>query len=210
MNRQGRIRLTTFALSALVYFPFSEWISTTSIGTMLLVQLQILYLLPMLAAPLATPVLLVCLCFARTRRASRSLLPFCLLLIACCIGGNLLGNKARKAGMQAFAARSQPLIAAIFRYERDHAAPPPTLQDLVPDYLPAVPSTGMMAYPEYHYHVGEQAADGYDGNPWALAVFTPSGGINFDQMLYFPRQNYPAQGHGGWLEPIGDWAYVHE
>jgi hypothetical protein len=43
-----------------------------------------------------------------------------------------------------------------------------------------------------------------------LVVFTPSGAINFDQFMYFPNRNYPEQGFGGWIERIGDWAYVHE
>ncbi len=29
-------------------------------------------------------------------------------------------------------------------------------------------------------------------------------------VLYFPNRNYPQHGYGGWLEPVGDWAYVHE
>ena len=67
----------------------------------------------------------------------------------------------------------------------------------------------MAAYPEYKYLSGEKVKD-YDGNPWVLYVFTPSGGINFDQFLYFPLQNYPSHGYGGSLERIGNWAYVHE
>lgn len=70
-------------------------------------------------------------------------------------------------------------------------------------------STGMAAYPQYEYHTGARAAQ-YDGNPWVLVVFTPSGGINFDEFLYFPLQNYPRSGYGGSLEQLGDWAYVHE
>ncbi len=51
---------------------------------------------------------------------------------------------------------------------------------------------------------------GHDNNPWVLIVHTPSGGINFDQFMYFPLQNYPESGYGGWLARIRDWAYVHE
>ena len=114
------------------------------------------------------------------------------------------------AGMRSFSQRSQSLINAINAYERDHSAPPGSLDDLVPDYLPAVPSTGMMAYPEYQYYTDDEAKEHYADNPWALSVFTPGGGINFDMMLYFPNQNYPDRGYGGGLERVGDWAYVHE
>ena len=210
MKRRERVQLVVFALSALVYFPFSQWVSTTRIGTMLLLWGQGIYLFPLMAAVLATPILLVCLLFQRTRPKSLFLVVLSVLLIACCFGGVRLGYKARMAGMEAFARRSQPLIAAINKYERDHSSPPGTLNDLVPVYLPAVPSTGMMAYPEYDYHVGDEAKGQYRNNRWALSVFTPSGGINFDRMLYFPNQDYPELGYGGSLERIADWAYVHE
>jgi hypothetical protein len=53
-----------------------------------------------------------------------------------------------------------------------------------------------------HYRIGNEAKEKYAGNPWALSVFTPGGGINFDRMLYFPNQNYPTHGYGGTLQPI--------
>ena len=65
----------------------------------------------------------------------------------------------------------------------------------------------MGAYPEYHYSTSSKD---YLGNPWVLTIYTPSGGINFDQFMYFPLTNYPKTGYGGSLERIGDWAYVHE
>lgn len=114
------------------------------------------------------------------------------------------------AGLDSFTYRSQPLIEAIKQFERDNSAPPATLDDLIPKYLPEVPATGMMAYPDYQYHVGIHAKEKYCDNPWALTVQTPSGGINFDMMLYLPNQKYPKNGFGGWLRPINDWAYVHE
>ncbi len=46
--------------------------------------------------------------------------------------------------------------------------------------------------------------------PWALQVLPPVFGVGFDLMLYFPKQDYPENGYGGWLERVGDWAYVHE
>ncbi|MEK7781354.1 MAG: hypothetical protein AAB370_07625 [Verrucomicrobiota bacterium] len=105
--------------------------------------------------------------------------------------------------------RSTPLIQAIQAYEKKHGLPPVSLAALVPEFLSAVPGTEIGAYPEYKYVTGEKAKR-FENNPWALYIFTPSGGINFDQFLYFPLQNYPERGFGGWLERIGDWAYVHE
>lgn len=210
MKRRDQIQLAIFAGSALVYFPFSEWISTTRIGTTLFLWGQMIYLYPLLAAIVAIPVLFICLLFQRTRRQSFFYLLICVVFIPCCIIGINFGKTIRMMGMESFAQRSQPLINAIKNYELDNSSPPQSLEDLVPGYIPAVPSTGMMAYPEYRYHVGDEAKEQYADNAWALSVFTPSGGINFDKMLYFPRRNYPMHGYGGWLEPVGDWAYVHE
>jgi hypothetical protein len=210
MDGRSRITLVFFAVSALAYFPFSQWISTTRIGTTIFLWGQLFYALAMLAALVASPVLVVRLFSGRERRATVFYLFVCFLLIACGVGGVRLGQRTRRAGMRSFTDRSQELISAIDAFEREHSAPPKSLDQLVPDYLPIVPSTGMMAYPEYTYRTGDDAAEYYLGNPWALTVSTPSGGINFDMLLYLPNGNYPKHGFGGWLEPIGDWAYVHE
>jgi hypothetical protein len=210
MERRKRIQLVLFALSAVAYFPFSEWISTTRVGTTVFLWGQAIYLFPLLGAILAAPFLLISLLSRRTRQQSFFYLLISILLIATCVFGIKLGNMIRSARMESFAERSRTLIDAIEKYDRDHSNPPKSLNDLVPDYIPAVPSTGMMAYPEYQYHTGDEAREYYSGNPWALSVFTPSGFINFDIMLYLPNKNYPRHGYGGTLQPIGDWAYVHE
>ena len=210
MNRREQIQIVVFGVSALAYFPFSEWISTTSIGTYMFLWGQIIFLLPLIFSVFALPVLLVCLIPKSTRRVALRYLLVAVLFVSCCMGGILLGSKTRMAGMQNFAQRSEKLIAAIKKYEQDNSDPPESLNDLVPNYLPSIPSTGMMAYPQYEYHSGPEARERYADNPWAISVFTPSGGINFDVMLFFPKQNYPTRGFGGSLERIAEWAYVHE
>ena len=113
-------------------------------------------------------------------------------------------------GFERLAERSRPLISAVRRFEVDHERPPASLDELIPKYLVAIPNTGMAAYPEYEYVTGDKALEHYDGNPWAVWVDSPSGGINWDIFLYYPKQNYPQRGHGGSLESVKDWAYVHE
>ena len=187
MKRRELIQLVVFALSAIVYFPFSEWLSTTQGGTSLFLWGQMIYVLPLVASILAMPFLVFGLFFRDTRRRSCLYLLCIALFVLCCIFGVGLGDKARMAGMKSFAQRSQTLIRAIENYERDHSGPPQSLNDLVPDYIPAVPCTGMAAYPEYRYHTGDMAKQQYAGNSWVLTVFTPSGFLNFDMMLYFPN-----------------------
>lgn len=210
MQRQQQISLAAFAISAIAYFPFSQWVSTTRVGTQLFLWGQLIYGLALLAAVLTLPGSVIGALIPRIRRQSLWVLILSVLFVPCCITGIILGHKVRTAGMRAFAMRSQPLIAAIKKYEQDHSAPPSSLEDLIPDYMPILPSTGMMAYPEFRYHTGEEAKKEYKGNSWALTVPTPSGGINWDMMLYFPNQDYPRLGYGGGLERIDDWAYVHE
>jgi hypothetical protein len=118
-----------------------------------------------------------------------------------------LGRDVRRSAFVALAERSKPLVSAIHAYTEKHGQPPESLEALVPDFLPSVPGTGMCAYPTYDYVF---PATDYQDNPWIIRVSTPSGFINFDQFMYFPLTNYPTQGYGGWLERIGDWAYVHE
>jgi hypothetical protein len=147
--------------------------------------------------------------------------------------GTLIGMPVRTTAFHRLAARSAPLVLAIRAYDTKYGQPPPDLAALVPEYFPSVPGTGMGAYPNYRYLVGKPAASyagnpwvlvvspnyrylvgkpaaSYAGNPWVLVVSTPSGGINFDCFLYFPLQNYPETGYGGWLERMAGWAYVHE
>lgn len=210
MKRHELILTALFTISPIAFCPLSQWMATAVVGTDLFLWATLIYAMLMLIFILAIPVLIFRLFYRQQRREALLTLLLGLAFIPCFILGAHLGHKVRTAAMLAFTHRSQPLIAAIQKFERDHSAPPKVLTDLVPDYLPAVPSTGMMAYPNYRYYTDDDSKKRYDGNRWVLTVFTPGGGINFDQMLYFPDQNYPQIGHGGSLQRIGDWAYVHE
>lgn len=210
MKSREQRQAMIYAISPIAYIPFAHWVSTTRVGTDFLIHLEIIYLFTLAVSVFAVPVLLIQLCEPKTRPQAKTYLLFATLFIPCCIGGLILGDRVRMARMRSFTVRSQPLIAAIEAYVSDHSNPPSTLQDLVPEYLDEIPWTGMMAYPEYRYITDVDSLQWYEDNPWALVVDTPSGGINFDSMMYLPLQNYPKQNEDGWLEPIGDWAYVHE
>ena len=113
--------------------------------------------------------------------------------------------------MSAFAAlaeRSSTLVNAIRAYEQMYRAPPPSLNAIVPEFIPSIPVTGMGAHPKYEYLVGK--ADFFDQNPWVLIVFASTGFPDFDEFIYYPLQNYPEYRLCNRLELIGDWAYIHE
>lgn len=179
------------------------------VGHWSLLNLQFPYLVAVPVAACAVVVLPLLLLRRATRMLVLAWLIAALVYLLLTCGGVVIGHRIRHWGFDQLALRSAPLVSAIRAYADAHGQPPSSLADLVPAYLPRVPGTGVMAYPDYRYSVGAQAQE-YDQNPWVLVIPTTSGGINFDQFMYFPLQNYPARGYGGMLAPIRDWAYVHE
>ncbi len=104
--------------------------------------------------------------------------------------------------------RAQPLLSALTRYHEERDRYPAALSELVPTYLPRVPYTGMMGYPDFDYrHPGEarEEAGGYD-----LYVSCGMSMFNFDSLHYWPSQDYPDKMYGGGVERVDSWAYVHE
>ncbi len=186
-----------------------QYQAVAPVGHWSLLFVELPYFLGILASAMAV----VVLPFLLLRRGSRMLvfawLIAAMAYLALAVGGLIVGSCVRSWGFGRLAARSAPLVSAIRAYADANGHPPSALGELVPGYLARVPQTGIMAYPEYQYFVGIEAAR-YDTNPWVLVVHTPSGGINFDQFMYFPLQNYPTRGYGGSLVRIRDWAYVHE
>ena len=163
-----------------------------------------------LLALIALPFLAVFSAVRSTRRYSCPVLVACIVLIAASWGGNHLGNRLRMKAFAGLAERSRPLVEAIEAYAADRGEPPDKLEDLVPKYLPAVPGTGMRVYPKYEYIKKDDPEKWYyRDNPWVITVQTPSGGINWDEFLYFPHRDYLQYG-GGSMELLGDWAYLHE
>lgn len=195
--------------SSLPVLVLLQYQAVAPVGHWSLLFVELPYFLGILASAMAV----VVLPFLLLRRGSRMLvfawLIAAMAYLALAVGGVILGSRIRSWGFDRLAVRSAPLVSAIRAYADANGHPPSALGELVPGYLARVPQTGIMAYPEYQYFVGIEAAR-YDTNPWVLVVHTPSGGINFDQFMYFPLQNYPTRGYGGSLVRIRDWAYVHE
>lgn len=153
---------------------------------------------------LVAPVLML---FRSRRRSALIHLGMAVLFALSFAGGQLLRYVVWRHEVECVTARGEPLVRAVHAFEAKHGRPPESLDQLVPAYLPEVPPTGIGAFPDFRYITGK--AESYDGNPWVLIVIPPIA-AGFDTLMYFPRQNYPATGYGGWLERVGDWAYVHE
>jgi hypothetical protein len=150
---------------------------------------------------------LVGLVFARSRETALGCLGALLAGVPLVLLGINLGERVRHDAFVQLAARSALLVQAVRDFEAKQGHPPTQLDELIPAFLPALPGTGLCAYPGYAYFQGAEAKRFAD-NPWVLLV--PVGSMDFDKFLYLPRQNYPDHGFGGTLERMGDWAYVHE
>ncbi len=187
---------------------FAEYFAVSTVGSLRPKLLSTFVVLPLLVSVLAVPAAATACLFARTRRVALQVLIGSTIFAAIVFVSFRVGKAVRTAAFESLARRSAPLITAIKAYEQAHDAPPPTLDVLVPDYLPAIPTTGMKAYSHYAYAVGENGS--LNGNPWRLDVFTPSGFLNFDHFYYYPLQNYEAKLGFDPVELIEDWAYVHE
>ncbi len=198
-----------FALAINSLSVMANWKSVSAQGSKNALDIEILLGLLWLMAILVLALSCTGLIFKKTRKSAFIVMCSCLIYIIVGFTMGKTGALVRMNGFKKLAHRSQPLILAIQQYENEHGHPPNDLNDLVPEFFTEIPSTGMGAYPEYQYKLVCDP-NKWDGNPWVLYVYTPSGGINWDMFVYFPKQNYPEYGYGGRFEKIGQWAYVHE
>jgi hypothetical protein len=193
----------------LIAIPATEYLAVSPIGTDAFLFFQIFIFLAAFGCVFAVPISLFLLVIRSYRKSASRILFVSLVFLIATFVGIKVGKQIRIDAFHRLALRSAALVHAIEAYDQKYGSPPQKLENLVPEFFEKVPETGMKAYPDYRYFSGKEA-EIYEGNPWALTIFTPSGGINFDQFVYFPKQNYPEFGYGGWLRRIHDWAYVHE
>lgn len=168
-----------------------------------------LLFLPLLVAPFAFLVSLIGLIFKKTRKISTFFATFLLIFFITGLSSLIISGDIRGHELKKLINRSTVLIEAINNYEKKYNKAPEELGQLVPEFLPSVPTTGIGAYPEYEYTKCESENQCY-GNSWMIQVPTFTALINFDSLIYLPNQNYPEEGYGGILKRIEDWAYVYE
>jgi len=190
-------------------FPLAEWFAVSPYGSDVVLFFVSFLMLPLVCAELAVPISLLLAIPNRTRSYAVHLALIASAYSVLGIASLQLSDYVRMHAFRELAERSAPLVEGIMKFEAERARPPSQLEELVPEYLPKIPTTGMRAYPEYKYLVGKEALQ-YHGNPWVLIVHTPTGILNWDMFMYFPNGKYPDVGYGGWLERIDSWAYVHE
>lgn len=108
----------------------------------------------------------------------------------------------RMEGYERAGERAAVLVTAIEHYIEASGEPPERLEQLVPGFVEAIPGR----LPPLEIVTGEAALNGLYGNQWAL-LFKAGSGLNWDQLVYLPKQNYDQVESKALL---GRWAYFHE
>lgn len=147
--------------------------------------------------------------FNKTRSTSLAVVIGAGMLVTLSVMSLKSADRIRLRGFERLSREAAPLVAAIHAYNKEFGVPPKSMEELKVNYPPGHSIKGGKL-PVFEYLPGDRARERYHGNPWVLLLETPTGPLSWDLFLYYPLQNYPPLGHGGWLEKVGDWAYVHE
>lgn len=99
----------------------------------------------------------------------------------------MTGDLMLKLSFDSLESRNPELIKAIEAYAHDKGAPPATLAQLIPDYIPAIPHTGIAVRPgcDYEPKPGLCGVSKDRPNNWNLSV-SIGGAIIIHQVFYCP------------------------
>lgn len=151
----------------------------------------------------------VLICRRKSRLLGIKLLICSLSFLGGCTGGlrftGMLFDDPRHAAVAIVEKQMDPLIQAIETHHRETGKYPVKLEDLVPKFIASLPTPRIGRFTNYNFYVGQEA-ERFKNNPWAIEI-PCTYGMNFDQLYYFPLQNY-SNSHA--YEPIGKWTYFHE
>ena len=142
-------------------------------------------------------------------RKHQSYLPWLSAIPVACLGWGLAVpvRHLRESWLRHAANRGELLVQALERYRATRGAYPRELAELVPRELPALPGTGMLAYPEFEYQREPSPVVG--SAPYELRVAMPFG-PSYDVLVRRPSSIYPRRLYGGTPTQIDGWAYVRE
>jgi len=213
MNSSKQMLLLVFIVSVLInslifivqwyaLSPFGNSAYLQFVSTLIVLATMAMLFIPILAFGLALP-------YKRKRT---------LLILACCAvyaGAGFLFAKLsmlyREYAFEKLAERSQPLVSAIERFEKERGYPPENLRGLVPAYLRAIPATGIGSYPDYTYEVNA-GADPRFTHRWILYVSIPKSGVDkaIEKFIYLPDPVDREDWHGKVIWRMGNWEYISE
>ena len=190
----GVLSLLFLALSGLAIL-IADWWSVAPQGSVgprtFLHQMSVLSLI-------ATPIAAVACAFKQPRQIAGCIMVSCLLFQIAFRALAPIGQQMRSDALHRVASRGDILAEAIEAYTRDNGKLLKNLENLVPKYLDAVPSTGVGAYPEFCYRWNDPS------NSWSLMVLIYDGSDRSvsGTLVYWPDVEYPET-----YERYGNWAF---
>ena len=121
-------------------------------------------------------------------------------------GSYPLRPHVRRAILWCATIKSEGLVRAIQAYQAKYISPPPTLTALVPEFLTAVPQTGMLCNQAYTYRPG---AGNRELGDWELEVALYQGiYLRREALLYLPKGDYARRGYSApEVRRVGGWIY---
>ena len=161
-----------------------------------LLSLSFVFPLVWLAIALASPILAIAAAFKTKFRIylTTFIIVWLVSWLSVPLAWSLKG--IRNPGLKRMAQQAKPLIEAIESFHEKQGRYPEDLSELVPKFLPKIPSTGASGYREFKYSF---ANDRSLFQRYELLVRTPTGGINWDVFVFWPEKNYPTNMYGGSL-----------
>lgn len=105
---------------------------------------------------------------SRLRRFRGTMVWFGLLLLLATMAGQMFADNIRDDALNRLSRTAAPLVQAIGAYEARHGRAPETLDALIPDFLAALPATGISAAPVWQYQSFEPDHSG--GGSWWLSA----------------------------------------
>jgi hypothetical protein len=109
-------------------------------------------------------------------RPARSLFILSFGMSCAMLAGFFSAEYVKEVALQGLTNRAKPIIEAIHAFERDHSGRCPNkLEQLVPKYISAAPSTGWSAHPDFFYT--DSAPTKFN---WLLSVPCSSGWFECD------------------------------
>jgi len=185
-------------------FLLANWWCVTGLGGWEMPWSDLL-LMPFILAILWLPIACVAVFFGRRREEAA----ICALVVGLFVPTAAFSGAGRMLAFLWAGERAQPIADAVAEYRRQVGTLPQRLEDLVPVYLPSLPTR----IPPLRVQQGSGVYDGADPGhavPWSLVASVSSGVVNFDLFFYEPGENYPNAAPGGSVQRLGRWAYYHE
>jgi len=115
----------------------------------------------------------------------------------------------RKTDLLVLSKRGDLIISALSEYHKSEGKYPDSLKELIPQYIDELPSEKMegIRHHDFEYVVASEDSS-FKG--YKVSVYTPSAFMNWDELFYYPSQDYPDSIHNQRVERLGSWAYLHE